>query len=112
MPRVHNLTDVPTAPLKAAKLVNVPITMSGVTIQPGESEMVGRPPARQSTRLTRVGAIHIGEKPPPGYKPKPKAEEKKAAPRQTLNVQTDVNVTDAVSVSKKDKNKGKAEGKG
>lgn len=111
MPRVHNLTDVPTPALRTAKLVNVPITMSGVTIQPGESAMVGRPPARQSTRLTRVGAIHIGEKAPPGYTPAPKAE-KASVPRQTLGVQTNVEVKDSVSTTKKSKDKGKAEGKG
>lgn len=111
MPRVHNLTDVSTPALKAAKLINVPITMSGVTIQPGESAMVGRPPARQSSRLTRVGAIHIGEKPPLGYTPAPKTTA--PVPKQTLNVQTKVAVDDLdVAFAKKEKGKGKSEGKG
>lgn len=93
--RVHNITDVPTQALKAAGLVGVSLRVGDTIIRPGESEVVPSL-GTNADRYMRVAAIHVGDKPPAGYTP----AEKPAAPeRKSLEVSTNVPVTDSVTVS-------------
>lgn len=66
--RVYNLTDVPTPALRAAGLVNVPLKVGGITVQPGESVPI-RSALGATGRYIRVGAVHVGDAPPKGYTP-------------------------------------------
>lgn len=116
MRKVYNLTNVPTAQLESAGLVNVPIRLGDVVIKPGCCEPVPQGMGAQANRYIKMGALHVGERPPEGFKPAaqpapapaPPAPTRPAAPaRRTLAVQSTVNMTD--SVSTKESSGGKSE---
>ncbi len=114
--RVYNLTDVPTQALSAAGLVNVPLNVSGVIIQPGENKEV---PVLgpDADRYIRVTAIHVGDSPPKNYTPNVPQQVQAAPPapaetakkkgkkggkggkKKTLNVDTDVKPRDEIDFS-------------
>ena len=92
---------------------NVSINVGGVAIVPGGSANV-RPSMlneRSVSRLKALGALHLGDEPPMSYQraatePEPKtkpikAVKKKQRPkaRQTLKVETKVDVSDRVTVN-------------
>lgn len=71
--KVFNLTDVPTRVLKKQCMVNVPFTVGGVTIKPGQSGEVKARYRSQLQRFLLMGAASIGV-PPEGYVAAPIAE--------------------------------------
>ena len=66
--KVFNLTDVSTRVLLKQHMVNVPFTVGGVTIKPGESGEVKARYRSQCQRLLQMEALAIGA-PPGGYAP-------------------------------------------
>ena len=59
--RVFNLTDVKTSVLESRGLVDAPVSVGGVSIQPGESAEVSS--TAGSGFLVSVGAVAVGELP-------------------------------------------------